>query len=54
MEQTHLDEQPQVTPEQPVYVPRPRWQVWLARICLALFLLTLIAYYLFYFRGGQF
>ena len=40
--------------EQPLYEPRPRWQVWLARICLALFLLTLIAYYLFYFRGGQF
>ena len=34
------------------YAPRPRWQVWAARIGLALFILTLIAYYLNVFRGG--
>ena len=34
------------------YAPRPKWQVWAARIGLALFILTLIAYYLNVFRGG--
>lgn len=41
-------------PERSGYVPRPRWQVWLARIGLVLFIITLIAYYLFFFRGGSF
>lgn len=34
------------------YVPRPRWQVWFARIGLALFLLVVVLYYLNLFRGG--
>lgn len=34
------------------YVPRPRWQVWGARVALVVFILTLIAYYLNVFRGG--
>ena len=41
-----MDEQ---NPEQNVpeerYVPRPRWQVWGARIALAVFILGLIMYY---------
>ena len=32
--------------EEPKYVPRPRWQVWAARIGLGLFILLLICYYL--------
>lgn len=41
---------PEEEPE--VYVPRPRWQVWAARIALVVFILVLIAYYLNIFRGG--
>ena len=39
-------------PEQPGYVPRPKWQVWAARIGLGLFILLLIFYYLNIMRGG--
>ena len=34
------------------YVPRPKWQVWGARIGLAVFILFLILYYALFFRGG--
>lgn len=33
------------TEEKP-YVPRPRWQVWGARLLLAVFLFLLVLYYL--------
>ncbi len=33
-------------------VSRPRWQVWLARIALVIFLAFLIMYYTNVFRGG--
>ncbi len=39
--------------EQPRYVPRPRWQVWLARIGLVLFILVIIMYYINMMRGGM-
>ena len=39
-------------PEEEGYIPRPKWQVWAARIGLVVFILTLIAYYLNVFRGG--
>ena len=39
-------------PEQEGYKPRPKWQVWAARIGLIVFILALIAYYLNVFRGG--
>ena len=38
--------------ETPVYVPRPRWQVWGARIALAVFVVVLILYYINISRGG--
>ena len=41
-----------VEPEEEGYTPRPKWQVWAARIGLVVFILTLIAYYLNVFRGG--
>ena len=44
-------EVPQV--EQPKYVPRPMWQVWLARIGLVLFIAVVIMYYIHMFRGGR-
>lgn len=35
------------------YTPRPRYQVWLARIGLVVFLALLAAAYLKMFRGGM-
>ena len=50
MENEHADEQ--LTEEQQPYVPRPRWQVWLARVCLVLFIALIIMYYIHVMRGG--
>lgn len=41
----------QETPESG-YTPRPAWQIWAARIGLAVFLAFLVMYYLNVFRGG--
>ena len=41
----------QVAPEG--YKPRPKWQVWAARLGLVVFIAFLIVYYLIYFRGGR-
>lgn len=38
--------------EQPVYIPRPKWQVWGARIALVLFILLIVLYYINVSRGG--
>ena len=38
--------------QQEQYVPRPAWQVWLARIGLVLFLLFVIYQYLAIAKGG--
>ena len=46
------EERVEIPQEEEHYVPRPRWQIWVARIGLVLFILTLIAYYLNVFRGG--
>ena len=34
------------------YTPRPAWQVWAARIGLAVFLIFLALYYINILRGG--
>ena len=41
MEEQDIQE---LTPEEP-YAPRPKWQVWGARIALVVFILGLIMYY---------
>ena len=46
------EESPDTQPEEPRYVPRPKWQVWAARIGLVLFILMLVFYYLNIARGG--
>jgi len=46
------EDTPEILFEEPRYVPRPKWQVWAARIGLGLFILLLIGYYLNIFRGG--
>lgn len=38
--------------EQPVYVPRPAWQVWAARIGLVIVIIAVILYYLHIATGG--
>ena len=38
--------------ETPAYVPRPAWQVWLARVCLVLFVGLILLYYINMMRGG--
>ena len=52
-----MDEQQQnVTPEETEntgYVPRPKWQVWLARVGLVIFIAGVILYYIHIFRGGM-
>ena len=41
-----------IQPQEQGYVPRPAWQVWLARIGLVLFLLFVIYQYLAIAKGG--
>ena len=38
--------------EQETYVPRPKWQVWAARVGLVLFILFVIYQFLTIVRGG--
>ena len=53
MEDERMEEQMQdQQPETPVYIPRPKWQVWGARIALVLFILLIIMYYINVSRGG--
>ena len=35
-----------------VYTPRPRWQVWGARVAVAAFIVLIILYYINIGRGG--
>lgn len=34
------------------YVPRPKWQVWLARLGIVIIVIFLVLYYLSIARGG--
>ena len=45
MDQERMEEELQEEQEQPRYTPRPRWQVWLARIGLVLFILVILMYF---------
>lgn len=50
-----MDEQLNHIPEEEQesgYTPRPKWQVWLARIGLVLFIFVVIMYYINIMRGG--
>lgn len=38
--------------QEPAYVPRPWWQVWGARLLLAVFLILLFMYYCNILRGA--
>lgn len=53
MEEKELENQPiEEEQVQPPYIPRPRWQVWGARILLVLFIILVILYYINISRGG--
>ena len=54
MEELEKNEQePLPEEETPLYTPRPRWQVWAARIGLVLFLIVLLMGYINLMRGGS-
>lgn len=38
--------------EEAPYEPRPKWQVWAARLGLVVFILFLVMFYIILFRGG--
>lgn len=49
----NMEKQPQETAEETTgYVPRPAWQVWLARVALVLFIIIVIGQILRIARGG--
>lgn len=50
-ENENLEQQPSEE-EQKGYVPRPGWQVWLARLCLVLFIAMIMMYMINIARGG--
>ena len=49
-----MDENREMTPEteENAYTPRPKWQIWAARIGLVIMIVCVILYYLHIFRGG--
>ena len=51
MDEQRKDEQNET--QETGYVPRPAWQVWAARIGLAVFIAFLVMYYLNILRGGM-
>ena len=51
-EQQNLTPEEEITEQETAYVPRPKWQVWLARVCLVLFIALIIMYYINMMRGG--
>ena len=51
-QEQETDVEENVLQEKDVYIPRPAWQVWGARIALVLFILMLIMYYVNLLRGG--
>ena len=47
------DAAPEVqTEDTPAYIPRPKWQVWMARVALVLFIALILMYYINIMRGG--
>ena len=50
-EVSNMDQENDVLEPQEEYKPRPQWQVWLARIGLVIFIITVIIFYIHLFRG---
>ena len=49
MEEERVESQEQ---EKPAYVPRPAWQVWLARIGVGIMIVSVLLYYWHIASGG--
>ena len=47
----NMDQERKTLEVQEEYKPRPKWQVWLARVGLVVFLITVIVFYIHLFRG---
>jgi hypothetical protein len=47
----NMDQEKETLEVQEEYKPRPKWQVWLARVGLVVFLITVIVFYIHLFRG---
>ena len=47
-----MEQEPKNLQEQSAYAPRPKWQVWTARVALVIFLLLILVYYINIARGG--
>ena len=47
----NMDQEKETLELQEEYKPRPKWQVWLARVGLVVFLITVIVFYIHLFRG---
>ena len=47
----NMDQEKETLEVQEEYKPRPKWQVWLARVGLVVFLITVIFFYIHLFRG---
>ena len=47
----NIDQEKETLEVQEEYKPRPKWQVWLARVGLVVFLITVIVFYIHLFRG---
>ena len=46
-----MDQEKENLEPQEEYKPRPKWQVWLARVGLVVFILTVVLFYIHLFRG---
>ena len=46
-------DQQELQPQEKPYVPRPAWQVWMARIALVVFVAFVLMYYINILRGGR-
>ena len=46
-------DQQEMQPQEKPYVPRPAWQVWMARIALVVFVAFVLMYYINILRGGR-
>ena len=47
-----MEQEKDILEPQEEYKPRPKWQVWLARVGLVLFLIVVALFYIHLFRGA--
>ena len=53
MENEELELEQTIEEPQKGYIPRPRWQVWAARIGLVIMIISVILYYWHIASGGK-